>query len=67
MVNTVANRVMLLLIAVLAASLTGTIAGWITSEIEQSLGKALLAGGTAFGGTLALLIVAFNFLTRSDA
>lgn len=65
--NTVANRVMLLLIAVLAASLAGTVAGWVTSEIEQSIGKALLAGGTAFGGTLALLLVTFNFLTRSDA
>ncbi|WP_405112684.1 hypothetical protein OG559_04265 [Micromonospora sp. NBC_01405] len=65
--NNIANRVLLLVIAILAATLTGTVAGWVTSEIEQSIGKALLAGGTAFGGTLALLLVTFNFLTRSDA
>lgn len=65
--NTVSTRALLLVNAVTASSLTGVVASWITSEIEQSIGKALLAGGAAFGGTLALLIVTFNFLARGDA
>ncbi|MFG1803338.1 hypothetical protein ACGFI4_24665 [Micromonospora carbonacea] len=65
--NTVSTRALLLVNAVTAASLVGVVASWVTSEIEQSLGKALLAGGTAFGATLALLIVTFNFMARGDA
>ncbi|MEU1607465.1 hypothetical protein [Micromonospora matsumotoense] len=62
--NNVAVRVLLLIVAILAASLIGVVASWVTSKIEQSTGKALLAGGTAFGGTLALLIATINFLTQ---
>ncbi|SCL35495.1 hypothetical protein GA0074692_4107 [Micromonospora pallida] len=65
--NNVASRLLLLVIAILAASLVGTIAGWVTSVIEQSFGKALLVGGGAFGATLALFIATFNFVTRGDA
>ncbi|MCG5438212.1 hypothetical protein [Micromonospora foliorum] len=63
----VAIRLLLLVVAVLAASLVGVIVGWAARTVEPSNGRALIAGGTAFGGTLVLLITAFNFVMDPDA
>ncbi|MGC4809800.1 hypothetical protein ACLQ29_04625 [Micromonospora sp. DT228] len=59
--------ILLLLVAILASSLVAMVIGWVTWAIEHSVGKALIAGGTAFGGTLALLITAFNFVMKREA
>ncbi|MEU8262023.1 hypothetical protein AB0C02_15535 [Micromonospora sp. NPDC048999] len=58
---------LLLVVAILAASLIGLIVGWVTWAIEQNAGKALLAGGGAFGGSLILMITAFNFVMNRSA
>ncbi|MET8250544.1 hypothetical protein [Micromonospora sp. NPDC005197] len=65
--SSTATRVLLLVVAVLAASLTGVITSWVTRSVEPNNGRAIVAGGAAFGGTLALLITAFNFVMQPDA
>ncbi|MET8268502.1 hypothetical protein ACFYP0_27875 [Micromonospora arida] len=65
--NNVTYRILLLIVALLAASLVGVIVGWAARTAEPSNGRALIAGGTAFGGTLALIITAFNFVMSTDA
>ncbi|MET8268501.1 hypothetical protein ACFYP0_27870 [Micromonospora arida] len=62
----VATRVLLLVVAVLAASLIGTAAGWINWATERNAGKAITTAGAAFAGALALMIVSFNFVMRRD-
>ncbi|MFG1869247.1 hypothetical protein [Micromonospora arborensis] len=65
--SNVTTRVLLLVVAVLAASLTGVITSWVTRSAEPVNGRAIAAGGAAFGGTLALLITAFNFVMHPEA
>ncbi|MET7864893.1 hypothetical protein [Micromonospora taraxaci] len=65
--NNVATRVLLLIIAISAAISIGLTTGWVTWEIEQSVGKALIAGGAGFGGSLALSITALNFVLKREA
>ncbi|MEU8262022.1 hypothetical protein AB0C02_15530 [Micromonospora sp. NPDC048999] len=65
--NGTATRVLLLVVAILAASLIGMIAGWVTWANQPSAGKALLAGGGAFGGAMVLMITAFNFVMSHHA
>lgn len=65
--NNVATRVLLLLVAVMAASLFGLVTGWISWALDPSVGKALLAGGGAFGATLVVLLSAINFVLRREA
>ncbi|MBF5029609.1 hypothetical protein IRY44_07640 [Micromonospora sp. ANENR4] len=67
MSNNVATRVLLLVVAVLTASLIGVVAGLVSYAIEPNVGKALLTGGTAFGGSLVLMITALNFVMNRNA
>ncbi|WFF09096.1 hypothetical protein O7622_11300 [Micromonospora sp. WMMD1076] len=67
MANNVSTRVLLLLVAVLAASLVGLVTGWISWALDPSVGKALLAGGGAFGATLIVLLTAINFVLKREA
>ncbi|MEU7586011.1 hypothetical protein AB0A95_06895 [Micromonospora sp. NPDC049230] len=64
--NNVATRVLLLVVAVLAASLIGVTAGWIKWATKQSAGEAIIAAGAAFGGALALMILSYNFVMQRD-
>lgn len=66
MPNNVSTRVLLLLNAFQAASLVGLVTGWISSEIDPSVGKALLGGGGAFGATLVVLLTAINFVLKRE-
>ncbi|WP_204034094.1 hypothetical protein [Micromonospora qiuiae] len=63
----VTTRVLLLVSAILAACLIGLAASWSVWSADPRVGKALLTFGAAFGGTLALMITAFNFVMQSDA
>ncbi|MCX5070155.1 hypothetical protein OOJ91_30345 [Micromonospora lupini] len=62
----VATRVLLLVVAVLAASLVGMAVGWINWATKQSTGEAVIAAGAAFGGALAVVILSYNFVMRRD-
>ncbi|MFG1803340.1 hypothetical protein ACGFI4_24675 [Micromonospora carbonacea] len=64
--NNVATRVLLLLVAVLAASLTGLVAGWVSWALDPGVGKTLLAGGSAFGASLVVMLTAINFVLKRD-
>lgn len=60
-------RLLCLAVAVLAASLTGTVTSWISWAIEPNIGQALLAGGASFAGCALLVLTAIRFLTGRDA
>ncbi|MBY8870721.1 hypothetical protein K7640_02550 [Micromonospora sp. PLK6-60] len=64
--NALAVRLLWLVVVVLAASLAGTIASWISWATEPSIGKALASGAGTFAGMVSLVLAAANFLTRRD-
>ncbi|MEU1687914.1 hypothetical protein [Micromonospora sp. NPDC005707] len=56
-------RLLWLAVAVLAASLAGTIAGWVSWATEPGVGKALASGGTTFAGMVTVVLAAVTFVT----
>jgi hypothetical protein len=62
MSHDLALRAIWLAIAVLTAILTGTGAGVLTRLAGVHTAKAVIAGGTAFGGTLLLILAILNYL-----
>ncbi|MER7441582.1 hypothetical protein [Micromonospora avicenniae] len=64
--NNVATRVLLLLVAVLAASLVGLTAGWVTWAVEPNLRATMFTTAGAFAVSLGLLLTVFNFVMRHD-
>ncbi|MET7864894.1 hypothetical protein [Micromonospora taraxaci] len=65
--NSTATRILLLIVAVLAACLAGMTVGWVTWAIEPSAAQTLIAGGSAFSSALALMLASYNFVMRRDA
>ncbi|MEU7590887.1 hypothetical protein AB0A95_31910 [Micromonospora sp. NPDC049230] len=64
--NDVTTRVLLLIVAVLTASLIAMSVGWISWANERRAGHAIIAAGAAFGGALGLMIVSYNFVMHQE-
>jgi hypothetical protein len=62
MLHDPALRAIWLAIAVLAATITGTGTGILTRLAGAHTARAVIAGGTAFGGTLMLILAILNYL-----
>ncbi|MFY1687469.1 hypothetical protein [Plantactinospora sp. WMMB782] len=57
------TRALWLAVTVLAAAIIGTAAGLISWASSRNLGEAILVGGAAFAGALALSLTAIRFVT----
>jgi hypothetical protein len=56
-----------LAIALLAAALTGAVAGVLSLDNGSSTPSAVLTGGSAFAATTLLILAAIRFVRGSDA
>jgi hypothetical protein len=63
MPDDLALRAIWLAIALLTATITGTGTGVLSRLAGVHTAKAVIAGGTAFGGTLLLILATLNYLS----
>ncbi|MBE1485294.1 hypothetical protein [Plantactinospora soyae] len=62
-----ATRALWLAVTALAGAIIGVAAGLISWAGSRNPGEAILVGGAAFAGTLALILMAIRFVADRDA